>query len=83
MTAESVDAKATLHNLVLDKLDEFCPEKTRRISSDEQSWYTEKLKRLNRKIRREYSKKRRSKKYKRLEKIYLKKVSEAKIQDDR
>ena len=62
LSAESVDTKAeTLHNLVLDKLDEFCPEKNRRISSDDQPWYTEQLKRLNRRIRREYSKKRRSK----------------------
>ena len=79
LNAESVDAKAeTLHNLVLDKLDEFCPEKNRRISSDDQPWYTEQLKRLNRRIRREYSKKRRSKRYKRLKRIYQKRVLEAK-----
>jgi hypothetical protein len=64
--------------MVLDKLDEFCPEKTRKISSDDQPWYTEQLKRLNRRIRREFSKKRRSKRYRKLKKIYLKKVLQAK-----
>ena len=79
LNAESVDNKAEqLHNMVLDKLDEFCPEKTRKISSDDQPWYTEQLKRLNRRIRREFSKKRRSKRYRKLKKLYLKKVLEAK-----
>ena len=38
---QSVDTKAEkLHNMVLDKLDEFCPEKTRKISDDDQPWIT-------------------------------------------
>ena len=41
----SVDSKAAnLQRMLLDKLDEYCPEKTRRISSDEQPWFTEKEK---------------------------------------
>ena len=80
LNAKSVDTKAeTLHNMVLDKLDEFCPEKNIKISSDDQPWFTEQLKRLNRRIRREYGKRRRSKRYKKLKKIYLKKMSEAKL----
>ena len=52
LNAKSVDRKAeTLHNMVLDKLDEFCPEKNIKISSDDQPWCTEQLKRLNRRIR--------------------------------
>ena len=50
LEAQAADAKAEmLHNLVITKLDEFCPEKTRRISSDDRPWYTEQLKRLDRK----------------------------------
>ena len=75
----SIDEKAeVLHNLVMNKLDECCPEKTRRISSDDRPWYTEQLKRLDRKRRREFSKNRRSKKYKRIKKLYDQKVAIAK-----
>ena len=36
----SVDLKAeTLHKMVLEKLDEFCPEKTRKVSNDDQPWF--------------------------------------------
>ena len=76
---KNVDTKAEiLHNLVLDKLDEFCPEKVRKIASDDQPFFTDHLKRLDRKRRREFRKNRRSAKYKRLHKIFKKKVKEAK-----
>ena len=40
----SVDLKAEyLQNMVIEKLDEFCPTKTRRISNDDQPWFTENL----------------------------------------
>ena len=67
--------------MVLDKLNAFCPEKKRKISSDDQPFYTEQLKRLDKKHR-EYirnRRSRRSKRYKRLEELYDKKVSEEKI----
>ena len=65
--SRSADVKAeTLHNLVMNKLDEFCPQKTRRIASDDRPWYTDQLKRLDRRRRREYKKNRRSNKYKKL-----------------
>ena len=42
---ESVDKKAEiLHNMILNKLDEVCPEKFRKISSDDKPWFTEHLK---------------------------------------
>ena len=54
---ESVDIKAeNLHNMVLNKLDELCPEKNRRISSDDRPWYTKELEKMSRKKRREFNK---------------------------
>ena len=65
--SRSPDVKAeTLHNLVMNKLDKFCPQKTRRIASDDRPWYTDQLKRLDRRRRREYKKNRRSNIYKKL-----------------
>ena len=79
MEEESVDVKAEkLHNMVLNKLDEVCPEKIRKISSDDDPWYTEQLKRLERKKSRLFRKNRSSKKYKKIKKIYDQKVKEAK-----
>merc|ERR1712115_395404 len=41
---ESVDKKAEiLHDMILDKVDEFCPEKTRKLASDDKPWFTEEL----------------------------------------
>ena len=79
LNAKDVDEKAeTLHNLVMNQLDEFCPVMTRKVSSDDQPFFTHQLKRLDRKRRREFRKHRRSAKYKRLHNLYKKKVSEAK-----
>ena len=63
---------------MVNKLDEFCPVLTRKVSSDDQPFFTDQLKRLDRKRRREFRKHRRSAKYKRLHNLYKKKVSEAK-----
>ena len=61
LEVESVDTKAeVLHNMVLNKLDEYCPEKTRKISSDDEPWFTDQLKRLDRKVKREFNKNRNS-----------------------
>ena len=50
MNAKSPDEKAEiLQNIVKSKLDETCPEKTTKVASDDQPWYTEQLKRLDRK----------------------------------
>ena len=76
---ESVDKKAeTLQKTVLDKLNEFCPEKVRKISSDDDPWYTEKLKRLQRQKSRLFRKDRNSNKYKQMKKLYESEVQKAK-----
>ena len=44
---KSVDTKAEqLHKMLLEKLDEVCPEKMRKISNDDEAWFTGHLKRL-------------------------------------
>ena len=79
LNTESVDTKAEiLHNMVLNKLDECCPEKTRKISSDDEPWFTDKLKRLDRKVKREFNKKRNSPKYKKMKKAFYKKMEQEK-----
>ena len=57
-------------NLIQDKLNQFCPEKTVRISSQDKKWITAELKILDRKKSREYSKRGKSVKYKELAKQF-------------
>ena len=52
--------------------------KFRKIANDDQSFFTDQLKRLDRKRKREFRKNRRSPKYKRLHKVFKLKVKEAK-----
>ena len=79
MDEELVDKKAEiLQNIILTKLDEFCPEKVRKISSDDQPFFTQELKRLHRRKRREFTKNRRSNKFLELKKKFKKKVEEEK-----
>ena len=79
MNVKTPDEKADmLHNMVKSKLDETCPEKTTKVASDDQPWYTEQLKRLDRRRRREYKKNRKSDKYKAIKKLYDTKVTIAK-----
>ena len=79
LNAKTADEKAEmLHSLVKRKLDETCPEKVTKVASDDQPWFTDKLKRLDRKKRREYKKNRSSDKYKNLKKLYDTKVKAAK-----
>ena len=76
---QSVDKKAeNLHNIIMNKLNEVCPEKDRKISSDDDPWYTEKLKKLQRKKSRSFRKNRNSEKYKKLRKLYDTEVIKAK-----
>ena len=76
---ESVDKKAEiLHHMILDKVDEFCPEKMRKLASDDKPWFTEELKVLKRKKSRLFRKNRSSKKYYHLVEIYKQKLSKAK-----
>ena len=79
LNEQSVDVKAEqLHKMVMTKLDEFCPEKKIRISSDDTPWFNEQLKRLNRKKQREYNKNRNSPRYKKLQKLFVRREKEAK-----
>merc|ERR1711884_525698 len=66
------------HHMILDKVDEFCPEKMRKLASDDKPWFTEELKVLKRKKSRLFRKNRSSKKYYHLVEIYKQKLSKAK-----
>ena len=77
---DSVDKKTELLiGQMRNALDQYLPEKVIRIASDDEPWFTDELKKLDRKKRREYSRNRKSAKYKRLCCIYQERVSKAKI----
>ena len=70
-----VNEKAiNLQKVVMEKVEECLPMKCRKISNDDQPWYTEELKKLKRKKAREYQKKRKSEKYIILNKKYEQKL---------
>ena len=76
---DSSDEKTqTFHKEVMEIVNKIAPEKLRNVSSDNQPWFTEQLKTLDRKRRREYQQNRRSDKYSRLQKEYKIKCSKAK-----
>ena len=78
-TAESSHLKAEVfQKLLVDKLDEIFPEKTRKIQSDDAPWITFKLKQMDRKRKRIFHKQRRSEKWKKLDQIFKKEVKKAK-----
>ena len=59
LNVKSVDHKASLLlQQIQDALNKFVPQKTIRIASDDEPWFTQKLKKLDRKRRREYNKNR-------------------------
>ena len=79
LEAENVDKKSEiLQNILMDKIDEFLPQKKRIISSDDQPYCTDKMKTLKRQKTREYRKHRTSTKYKELNIQYQKEISAAK-----
>ena len=67
-----------LQNLLVSKYQEYFPEKTRCISSDDEPYYTEKLVKLKRRKGREFHKHRKSKRWNKLEKEYRIEVEDAK-----
>ena len=76
---ESIDQKAELLlSQVLEAVNNFLPEKVIKVASDDQPWFTEPLKRLDRRRRREYRRNRISDKYRRLNCIYQDRLSKAK-----
>ena len=60
----------TLQNIVLNKLHEVCPERNIKIASDDEPWFSEKLKKLQRKKARLFRKNRNSEQYKKMKKKY-------------
>ena len=79
LATQSIDKKAELLlSQVLEAVNKFIPEKVIKVASDDQSWFTEPLKKLDRRRRREYHKNRISEKYKRLSRLYEEKVAKAK-----
>ena len=79
LNIKDVNKKASLlHEMILEKVELFLPEKTIKFASDDQPWYSKELKSLDHKRRREYAKNRKSTKYIALKKLYDKKVKFAK-----
>ena len=64
LNARTANEKAdTFHNEIMSILDTIAPQKTRKISNNDQPWYTEQLKKIDRIRRREYQRNRRSQRY--------------------
>ena len=79
--AESAHDKAEIfQSMLINILDEIFPEKERKISSDDQPWITQKLKKMDRRRRRIFHKQRRSEKWKSLNKLFKEEVKSAKAQ---
>ena len=79
LSNKSVDEKAELLlSQVLSAVNKYLPEKEIKVASDDQPWFTQPLKKLDRRRRREYRKNRISPKYKRLSRLYQKKLNKAK-----
>ena len=67
-----------LQELLLSKYHEFFPEKTRKIYSDDEPFFTEKLSKLKRRKCREFQKHRKSKKWENMDEAYEIELSKAK-----
>ena len=81
LLAKSVNEKAeTFQSMLLQKVNEFLPTKVRKISSDDQPFWTEKLQKMKRQKAREYQKNRKSLKWMELNKSFKLEVSKAKKQ---
>jgi hypothetical protein len=79
LSNKSVDEKAELLlSQVLSAVNKYLPEKEIKVASDDQPWFTQPLKKLDRRRRREYRKNRISPKYKRLSRLYQEKLNKAK-----
>ena len=72
------DKAEKFQNLLISQLDEFFPQKTRKIQSDDQPWMTQKLKKMDRTRRRLFRKERKSEKWNNCNKMFKKEVKNAK-----
>ena len=77
-TVSAHDKARIFQNTLLSVYNECFPEKSRKVSSDDQPWITFKLKQMDRKRKRVYRKERRSEKWKLLEKEFQKELKSAK-----
>ena len=74
LKVDDIDKKVdNFHQTLRSKLDEFCPEKEFKVSVLDRKWMTPELKSLNRRIKREFFKNRKSKKWQSLSKKFKKK----------
>ena len=80
VTKQAHELASCLMGLLNSKTNEFFPPKSRKINSDNQPFFTQKLVTLKRKKQREYTKHRKSAKWKRLENEYKEKLGKAKKQ---
>ena len=79
--AETANEKANIfQKLLLKALDDYLPEKIRKVCSEDQVWITHKLKLLDRKRKRIFHKERRSERWKSLNKIFKQEMKSAKSQ---
>ena len=70
---------SNLQKLLLEGLDLHLPEKTICVSSDDQPWYNESLKKLSRKIKREYVRHKKSDRWQAMRKTYNEKCAKARV----
>ena len=78
---ESAHEKASIfQNILIQKLDEFFPEKETKINSDDQPWVTFRLKKLDRQRKRIFRKERRSENWKMVNKLFKKEMKTSKAQ---
>ena len=76
--AETAHQKAELfQNILLEKLNTFLPEKIVKFTSEDQVWVTPEIKEISRRKRREFSKKRKSTKWKNLNALFEEKCDMA------
>ena len=79
ITEDSINKKAEgLISMITEALNKYIPEKVIKVASDDEPWYSEKLKKLDRRRRREYNRSRRSPKYLELNRLYQEKLSRTK-----
>ena len=79
LSATTAHEKAKiLQNLLMENLDKFLPTKTLKIGSEDQPWFNNQLRRLDRRQKREYAKNKKSNKLNSLNAKYLEKSDEVK-----
>ena len=78
---ESAHQKAEIfQEILIQKLDEIFPMKSRRINSDDQPWIRHKLKQMDRQRKRIFRKERSSEKWKKMNKVFKKEMKSAQSQ---